>query len=98
MVTLRGEHRLSPREKETLRLMMAGYDNQQIGKMMDIRPGTLSTYITAIARALGVGDGPGGAKLVRVALQRLLHERVGELEAHVKRLEEENMSLRSKLG
>lgn len=48
--------RLTQRETEILRLMAAGYSNQEIAAALDLAEGTVKNHVSAILAKLGVGD------------------------------------------
>lgn len=48
--------RLTQRETEILRLMAAGYSNQEIAAALDLAEGTVKNHVSAILGKLGVGD------------------------------------------
>jgi len=65
-------HRLTDREREVLRLVVAGKSNKEIAQQLVISPKTASVHRTNIMEKLGVRN---SAELVRYALEhRLLDE------------------------
>lgn len=48
--------RLTQRKTEILRLMAAGYSNQEIAAALDLAEGTVKNHVSAILGKLGVGD------------------------------------------
>ena len=47
---------LSPREREVLRLMAAGYANREIGQLLEMVEGTVKNHVSNILSKLGVRD------------------------------------------
>jgi DNA-binding NarL/FixJ family response regulator len=47
---------LSPREREVLRLMAAGYSNREIGELLEMVEGTVKNHVSNILGKLGVRD------------------------------------------
>jgi DNA-binding NarL/FixJ family response regulator len=47
---------LSPREREVLRLMAAGYSNREIGQLLEMVEGTVKNHVSNILSKLGVRD------------------------------------------
>jgi DNA-binding NarL/FixJ family response regulator len=47
---------LSPREREVLRLMAAGYSNREIGQLLAMVEGTVKNHVSNILSKLGVRD------------------------------------------
>lgn len=62
-----GPERLSPREREVLRLTAAGYTNQEIARELGISPKTVDTYRQRIMEKLGLER---RSELVRYALRK----------------------------
>jgi DNA-binding NarL/FixJ family response regulator len=47
---------LSPREREVLRLMAAGYSNREIGQLLDMVEGTVKNHVSNILGKIGARD------------------------------------------
>ena len=47
-----GEHTLTPRQKEVLRLMAKGFPNKQIANSLNVSEGTVKLHVTAILKSL----------------------------------------------
>ncbi|MFQ6057409.1 MAG: response regulator [Anaerolineae bacterium] len=62
-----GYERLSPREREVLRLVALGYTNQQIADQLYVSIKTVETYRARVMKKLGLR---GRAALVRYALRK----------------------------
>lgn len=95
--------RLAPREREVLALLLVGYTNSEIAERMVISEETVRNYLTKIA-AIVRRDHPMPMRTLRFFLARgtwqllqAAEARITELETTVKRLSEENMSLRTQL-
>ena len=62
-----GEHGLTPREHEILRLLAEGKTNKEIAAQLEIGDGTVKWFVKNILGKLGVGD---RTRAVTIALQR----------------------------
>jgi DNA-binding NarL/FixJ family response regulator len=58
--------RLSPREREVLRMVVEGKPSAEIASLLGLSPKTVETYRVRLMRKLGIHDLPG---LVRFAIQ-----------------------------
>jgi DNA-binding NarL/FixJ family response regulator len=62
---------LSPRERQTISLVVQGLSSTEIGKQLHLSPKTVATYRSRLMAKLGVGDVPA---LVRLAIRHKLFE------------------------
>ncbi len=58
--------RLSPREREVLKLVVEGRTSKQIAAVVGVKPGTVDTYRSRLMAKLEIGD---IASLVRFAIR-----------------------------
>jgi DNA-binding NarL/FixJ family response regulator len=47
---------MSPREREVLRLLAAGYSNREIGRALFIAEGTVKNHVSSILTKMAVRD------------------------------------------
>jgi len=57
------EWRLTGREQDVLRELVAGYSNKEIAKRLDLKPLTVKSHMNSIRTKLGVRDRTGAALL-----------------------------------
>jgi DNA-binding CsgD family transcriptional regulator len=62
---------LSPRERQTISMVVQGLSSTEIGKQLHLSPKTVATYRSRLMAKLGVGDVPA---LVRLAIRHKLIE------------------------
>lgn len=62
---------LSPRERQTVAMVVRGLSSAEIGKQLHLSPKTVATYRSRLMAKLGVGDVPA---LVRLAIRHKLVE------------------------
>ena len=62
-----GEHRLSAREEEALRLVASGFTHAQVARRMGVTKSTVDTYIERVRSKLQLGN---KAELTRAAMER----------------------------
>lgn len=62
---------LSPREKQTISMVVRGLSSTEIGRQLHLSPKTVATYRSRLMAKLGVGDVPA---LVRLAIRHKLVE------------------------
>ncbi|RFO98542.1 DNA-binding response regulator [Rhodoferax lacus] len=62
---------LSPRERQTIAMVVRGLSSTEIGKQLHLSPKTVATYRSRLMAKLGVGDVPA---LVRLAIRYKLVE------------------------
>jgi len=60
-------NRLSPRERETLQLVVEGKSSAEIAEILFLSPKTIETYRSRLMQKLGINDIPG---LVKFAIQQ----------------------------
>jgi two-component system, NarL family, invasion response regulator UvrY len=62
---------LSPRERQTIAMVVRGLSSTEIGRLLHLSPKTVATYRSRLMAKLGVGDVPA---LVRLAIRHKLVE------------------------
>jgi DNA-binding NarL/FixJ family response regulator len=62
---------LSPRERQTIAMVVRGLSSTEIGRQLHLSPKTVATYRSRLMAKLGVGDVPA---LVRLAIRYKLVE------------------------
>lgn len=79
---------LSEREKETLRLLLAGHDAKSSARTMDLSVHTINDYLRSARRKLGVGSSREAARMLGDAEsvsppQTLVPKQFGDSKTHV---------------
>ena len=64
-----GDHELTERQSEVLRLLAMGRSNREIGEMLNIAEGTVKVHVNAAFRVLGVHNRVSAAAAIRKRLE-----------------------------
>lgn len=67
---LRPIRKLSERQREILRWLVLGKTNSEIAEIMDLKPGTVKSYIERLVRYYGINCGHSRVMLAVFALAR----------------------------
>ena len=67
MVSVSHVQKLTPRQKEVLRLILNGFDSKSVGRELGISVHTVNEHLTEARRHLGVSSSREAARILREA-------------------------------